>query len=59
MFGLTNKFDGVLCEEPKDGFTRVVKQIMCEEIVYPLRRYIYFLPWPPLILFNQQLLIAL
>lgn len=39
MFGLTTKFDEVLYEQPMDGTACDVLSTMCEEIVFPLRRY--------------------
>ena len=38
MFGLTNKFDEVICMPTKDEFAVDVLKTMCNKIVYPLRR---------------------
>ena len=38
MFGLTNKFDEVICLPTTNKFADNVLKTMCDEIVYPLRR---------------------
>ena len=40
MFGVTNKFDEVLYGKPKDDTAESILQTMCEEIIFPLRRYV-------------------
>ena len=40
MFGPTNKFDEVLYGKPKDDAAKSILRTMCEEIIFPLRRYV-------------------
>ena len=40
MFGVTNKFDEVIYEVPIDDTAKGVLETMCEEIIFPLRRYV-------------------
>ena len=40
MFGATNRFDVVIYEDPVDDTAKGVLDTMCEEIVFPLRRYV-------------------
>ena len=40
MFGLTNKFDEVICDTPSDVTAESILRTMCEEIIFPLRRYV-------------------
>ena len=40
MFGVTSKFDEVLYGKPKDDTAKGVLETMCEEIIFPLRRYV-------------------
>lgn len=40
MFGLTSKFDEVIYEAPSDATAESVLDTMCEEIIFPLRRYV-------------------
>ena len=40
MFGVTNRFDEVIYEVPIDDTAKGVLETMCEEIIFPLRRYV-------------------
>ena len=40
MFGVTDKFDAVLYEHPIDDTAKGVLETMCENIIFPLRRYV-------------------
>ena len=40
MFGLTNKFDEVICDTPSDVTAESILRTMCEEVIFPLRRYV-------------------
>ena len=40
MFGVTSRFDEVIYEHPIDDTAMGVLETMCEEIIFPLRRYV-------------------
>ena len=40
MFGVTSKFDEVIYEHPIDDTAKGVLETICEEIIFPLRRYV-------------------
>ena len=40
MFGVTSRFDEVIYEHPVDDMAKRVLETMCEEIIFPLRRYV-------------------
>ena len=40
MFGVTHRFDEVLYDHPIDDTAKGVLETMCEEIIFPLRRYV-------------------
>ena len=40
MFGLSSRFDEVIYDTSSDVTTEGILQTMCEEIIFPLRRYV-------------------